>query len=95
MLMKDSTAVSNQWCMPVNFLGGATLFDPWFTQYMVKGHLVQICKKKKNQRDYAKEKSSDKNQLELGKGVGLMPKIYIYFIQWSNRKIISFVFAYS
>ena len=28
MLMKDSTAVSNQWCMPVNLLGGATLFDP-------------------------------------------------------------------
>ena len=38
MLMKDSTAVSNQWCMPVNLLGGAILFDPWFTQCKVKGH---------------------------------------------------------
>ena len=28
MLMKDSTAVSNQCCMPFNFLGGAILFDP-------------------------------------------------------------------
>ena len=28
MLMKDSTAVSNQWCIPANFLGGAILFDP-------------------------------------------------------------------
>ena len=55
MLMKDSTAVSNQWCMPVILLGGATLFDPWFTQYMVKGHEVQICKKfKLHHRDYDK-----------------------------------------
>ena len=38
MLMKDSIAESNQWCMPVNFLGDAILFDPWFTQYKVKGH---------------------------------------------------------
>ena len=38
MLMKDSTDVSNQCCMPVNVLGGAILFDPWFTKYMVKGH---------------------------------------------------------
>ena len=38
MLMKDSTAVSNQWCMPVNLLGGAILFDPWFTQFKVEGH---------------------------------------------------------
>ena len=29
MLMKDFTAVSIQWCMPVNFLGGAIMFDPW------------------------------------------------------------------
>ena len=36
MLMKDSTAVSNQWCMPINFLGGAILFDLWFTQYKVR-----------------------------------------------------------
>ena len=43
---KRATAVSNQWCMPVNLLGGAILFDPWFTQYKVKGHLVQICKKR-------------------------------------------------
>ena len=33
--------------MPVNFLCGAVLFDPWFTQNKVKGHLVQICKEKK------------------------------------------------
>ena len=45
MLMKDSTAVSNQWYMLVNFLGGAILFDPWFIQYKNKGHIVQICKK--------------------------------------------------
>ena len=38
MLMKDSIAESNQRCMPVNFLGDAILFDPWFTQYKVKGH---------------------------------------------------------
>ena len=57
MLMKDSTAVSNQWCMPVNLLGGAILFDPWFTQYKVKGHVEQICKKfKQNHRDYDREK---------------------------------------
>ena len=36
--MKDTAAVSNQWCMQVKFLGGAILFDPWFTQYNVKGH---------------------------------------------------------
>ena len=33
----DSTAVSNKRCMPVNLLGVAILFDPWFTQYKVKG----------------------------------------------------------
>ena len=38
MLMKDSTAVSHQWYMPVIFLGGVILFDPWFTQYKAKGH---------------------------------------------------------
>ena len=38
MAMKDSTAVSNQWCMPVNLFGGAILFDPCFTQYKVKCH---------------------------------------------------------
>ena len=38
MLMKDSSAVSNQWGMPVNFLGSAILFDAWFTQYKVIGH---------------------------------------------------------
>ena len=48
MLMKDSTAVSNQWCMPVNFLGGAIIFDPWFTEYKVKGQTVEICLKKSN-----------------------------------------------
>ena len=56
MLMKDSTAVSNQWCMPVNLLGGAILFDPWFTHFNVKGYQVQICKKfKQNHRDFDKE----------------------------------------
>ena len=36
--MKNSTAASNEWWVPVNFLDGAILFDPWFTQYKVKGH---------------------------------------------------------
>ena len=57
MLMKEYTALSNQWYMPINLLGDATLFDPWFTQYKVKGHKVQILKKfKQNHRDYDKEK---------------------------------------
>ena len=38
MLLKQSTAVSNQWSMPVNLWGGANLFDLWFTHYKVKGH---------------------------------------------------------
>ena len=39
MLMEDSTAaISNQWCMPGNLLGGAILFDLWFTQNKLKGH---------------------------------------------------------
>ena len=38
------TAVSNQWSMPVNLWGGSILFDLWFTQYKVKGHLVQFVK---------------------------------------------------
>ena len=38
MLMKNSTAVRNQWFMSVNFLGGAIELDFWFTQYKVKGH---------------------------------------------------------
>ena len=29
MLMKDSTAVRNQWLMPVNLRGGNILFDLW------------------------------------------------------------------
>ena len=57
MLMKDSIAVSNQRCIPLNLLGGATLFDPWFTQYKVKRHKVQICKKSNlHHRNYYKEK---------------------------------------
>ena len=28
MLMKESTAVSNQWCMPVDFLGVAICLTP-------------------------------------------------------------------
>ena len=50
MLMKDSTAVSNQWSMLVNLLGDAILFDPWFTQYKY------IKKLKQHHRDYDKEK---------------------------------------
>ena len=42
--MRDSTTVSNQWYMLVNLWGGAILFDLWFTQYKVKGHLVQFVK---------------------------------------------------
>ena len=80
MLMKDCTAVRNQWCMPVNFLGGAILFDPWFTQYNVKGHSVQICKKNLNKIIEIMTRKSDKNQLKLGKVVDLRPKIYINFI---------------
>ena len=53
--MKDSTAVSNQWCMPVNLLGGAILFDPWFTQYKVITYKY-VKKFKQNHRDYDKEK---------------------------------------
>ena len=82
MLMKDSTAVSNKWCMPINFLCGAVLFDPWFTQNKVKGHLVQIFKEKQTNNKIIEimTRKSDKNQLELGKGVGLRHKIYIHFI---------------
>ena len=36
--MKDSTAVSNQWSLPVNLWGGVILFDPWVMQYKSKGH---------------------------------------------------------
>ena len=46
MLMKDSTDVSNQWCMWVKFLGGAILFDPLFTQYKVQRSLSTIFFKK-------------------------------------------------
>ena len=38
MLMKDPTNLSNQCRMLVNLLGGEILFNPWFTQYKVKGH---------------------------------------------------------
>ena len=51
--MKDSTAVSSQWCMLVNFLGGAILFDFWFRQYkVIKYKFVKISK---NHRDYDKK----------------------------------------
>ena len=47
MLMKDSIAVSNQWFMLVNFLGGAVLFDPWFVKYsfhiVVQYEIYLIC----------------------------------------------------
>ena len=76
--MKDTTAVSNQWCMLVYFLGGAILFDPWFTQYKVKGNQVQICKKRSNKFIENMTRKSDKSHLELGKGAGLRPKIYIH-----------------
>ena len=95
MLMKDSTAVSNQWCMPVNLLGGATLFDPCFTQYKVKGHKFKYVKDS-NKIIEIMTRKSDKNQLEPGKGVCLSPNIYqldIHFIFWSYMKII--IFAYS
>ena len=95
MLMKDSTAVSNQWCMPVNLLGGAIFFAPWFTQYKVKGHYVQICKLS-NKIIEIMTRKSDKNQLKPGKGIGLSPKIYqldIHLICWSYMKIISFAYS--
>ena len=95
MLMKDSTAVNNQWCKLVNLLGGAILFDPWFTQYKVKDHKVQICKKNSNKIIEIMPRKSNKNQLEPGNGVGLSPKIYqldIHFIFWSYMKIIPFAY---
>ena len=74
--MKGSSAVSNQWCMPVNLKSGAILFNPWFTQYKVKGHKVQICKKTINKIIEIMTRKGVKNQLEPGKGVGLSPKFY-------------------
>ena len=71
--MKDSTAVSNQWYMLVYLWGGAILFDLWFTQYKVKGHLVQFVK---NYLVEVMTRKSDKNQLEPSKGVSLRLKIY-------------------
>ena len=65
MLMKDSTAVSNQWCMWVKFLGGAILFDPLFTQYKVQRSLSTILKKKSNKIIEILTRKSDKNQLEI------------------------------
>ena len=78
MLKEDSSAVSNQWGMPVNFLGSAILFDPWSTQYkvIIKYKFV----KKSNNIIEIMARKSDKNQLELGTGVGLRPKIYMHFI---------------
>ena len=38
MLMKDSSAVSNQWSMPVNLWVSAILLDLWFTLCKVKRH---------------------------------------------------------
>ena len=75
MLVKDSTAVSNQWCMPVNLLGGAILFDPWFTQYKSKVIKYKYVKNS-NKIIEIVTKKSDKNQLEPGKGVGYSPQIY-------------------
>ena len=76
MLMKDSTAVSNHWCMSVNFLGGAILLDPWFTQYKAKAIKYKFVNNKSNKIiEIMTRKIAKKNQLELGKGVGLRPKI--------------------
>ena len=64
-----------------------------FTQYKVKGHLVQICKKSNKVIEIMTRKS-DKNQLEPGKGIGLSPKIYqfdIHFIFWSYYLICIFM----
>ena len=68
--MKDSTAVSNQWCMPVGFLGYKISFDPWYPQNKVKDHYVQIVKKKplQNHRDYVMlliNQSADTGEKEL------------------------------
>ena len=55
--MKDSTAVSIQWCMPVNFFGGVALFA--FLVYSVQGQMSLSANCKTNlqsHRDYAKEK---------------------------------------
>ena len=79
MLMTDSTAASNKWCMLANFLGGVVLFAPWFTLYKVKGHLIQFVKQTYKIIGIMKRKR-DTNKLELGKGVGLRSKIYIHII---------------
>ena len=42
MLMKDTTAHSVQWSMPINFQGGDNWFDLLFPLYKVKGQLVHI-----------------------------------------------------
>ena len=95
MLIKDSAAVRNQWCMPVNLLGGAILFDPWFTQYKFKVIKYEYVKTSNKIIEIVTRKS-DKNQLEPGKGVGLSPQIYqldIRFIFWFYMKIISFAYS--
>ena len=82
MLMKDSTAVSNQWCMPST---------SWAVQFCLTPGLLstrsKVIKYKyiKNSNKIIEivTKKSDKNQLEPSKGVGLSPQIYqldIHFI---------------
>ena len=54
--MEDSTAVSNQWCMPVNFLCGAILFAPGLISTRSKVVKYIFLKKTlRNHRDYYKE----------------------------------------
>ena len=61
-------------------LGWCVLFDPLFTQYKVQRSLSTNLKKKSNRIIEILTRKGDKNQLELGKGAGLRPYIYIHFI---------------
>ena len=75
MLMKDSFAVSNQWFMPVNLLGGAICFTPGLLSTRSKAIKYKYVKNS-NKIIKIMTRKSDTNPLEPGKGVGFSPKIY-------------------
>ena len=90
MLMKDTTAVSNQCRMPLQFCLTSGLLSTRSRVIMYK--YVKHANKIKE----IMTRKSDKNQLEPGKGVGFSPKIYqldIHFIFWSYMEIISFAYS--
>ena len=95
MLIKDSTAVSNQWCMPVNLLAVQFCLTPGLLSTRSK---VIKFKYENNPNTIIRIMTGniDKNQLEPGKGAGLSPKIYQldnHFIFWSFMRIISFAYS--